>query len=750
MPKSRSERERPSSFRPFPRDPALSPSNSTPHPFPSPSTAARSRRTTREPARPPFPESNNSANQFVEEATFESEVPHPYYAREGLRESKARRSRVEHKERGSLRRTYELQSRNRDRDTPTKAYSQHPKPKNKSKALNGIKAEVVIPSVVSVGNLARILSVSLARLQWKMREAGMAEEASYDHVLTSEYAVLLAEEFNRNPVVNDEAAFDLHPPPPLTDASTLPLRPPIVTIMGHVDHGKTTLLDTLRSASVAKGEAGGITQHIGAFSVPVHNAIGDGVQKITFLDTPGHAAFSAMRARGADVTDIVVLVVAADDGVRPQTKEVIRLVQKDPDVQLIVAINKIDKPGVNISNVHNALLAEGIQLEAMGGDVPSVEISGLTGQGLDQLVETITAVAEMQDLRAEHEGHACGRIIESNLQKGLGPVATVLLLRGSLKPGAHLVAGTTHAKVRVMSDSTGSPVKVAVPGMAITVSGWKDLPGAGDEVLEGPEQDVKKAVANRQRKAEEQAMMVDIDAINIQRRLVREQREREEAEQPEVIPEAETEKPHELRLIIKADVSGSAEALVSAVQCIGNESARVKIVHTGVGEVTESDIFLAKTSESMIIAFSVPVPRSAIMTAGVHNIPIFSSKVIYQVIEDVRQRVANLLPTMYEKRISGEASVLQIFDIKLSGGRTKTIAGCRVTKGVVDKSKKAQVVRNGEVVHEGRLETLRHLKTDITEASKGIECGVGLESFGDLRKDDVIQVYSDIELPKVL
>ncbi|KAI9510891.1 initiation factor 2 [Russula earlei] len=581
-----------------------------------------------------------------------------------------------------------------------------------------------------------------------MREAGMAEEASYDHVLTSEYAVLLAEEFNRNPVVNDEAAFDLHPPPPPIDPSTLPLRPPIVTIMGHVDHGKTTLLDTLRSASVAKGEAGGITQHIGAFSVPVPNSVGTNLQKITFLDTPGHAAFSAMRARGADVTDIVVLVVAADDGVRPQTKEVIQLVQKDPDVQLIVAINKIDKPGVNISKVHNALLVEGIQLEAMGGDIPSVEISGLTGQGLDRLVETITAVAEMQDLRADHEGQACGHIIESKLQKGLGPVATVLLLRGSLKPGAHLIAGTTHAKVRVMNDSTGSPVKAAVPGMAVTVSGWKDLPGAGDEVLEGSEQDVKRAAANRQCKAEERAMMVDIDAINVQRRLDREQREREETDQHEIT--IETEKPHELRLIIKGDVSGSVEALVSAVQCIGNESAQVKIVHTSVGEVSESDILLAKTSQSMIVAFSVPVSRSTTVLAAANNITLFSSKIIYQVIEDVRQRVASLLPTMYEKRVSGEASVLQTFDIKLSGGRTKTIAGCRVTKGVFDKSKKAQVVRDGEVVHEGRLDTLRHLKTDITEATKGTECGVGLESFGDLRKDDVIQIYNDIELPKVL
>ncbi|KAI0306547.1 P-loop containing nucleoside triphosphate hydrolase protein [Multifurca ochricompacta] len=581
-----------------------------------------------------------------------------------------------------------------------------------------------------------------------MRVAGMVDEASYDHVLTSEYAVLLAEEFNCNPVVNDEAAFDLYPPPPCVGAARLPLRPPVVTIMGHVDHGKTTLLDTLRSASVAKGEAGGITQHIGAFSVPIPSSAGGNLQKITFLDTPGHAAFSAMRARGADVTDIVVLVVAADDGVRPQTKEVIQLVQRDAGVQLIVAINKIDKPGININNVHNALLVEGVQLEVMGGDVPSVEISGLTGQGLDQLMETISAVAEMQDLRADQFGQAYGRIIESNLQKGLGPVSTILVLRGSLKSGVHLIAGTAHAKVRIMTDSTGSPVRTAGPGTAVTVSGWKELPGVGDEVLEGSEQDVKKAVANRQRKAKEQAMMIDVDAINIQRRLDREQRVREEDDHREVALKAE--KTQELRLVIKADVSGSVEALTSALQCIGNENARVKIIFTGVGEITESDILLAKTSGSVLIAFSVPVPRSSAVAAGAHGIPIYSSKIIYQVIEDVRQRVANLLPPIYEKHISGEACVLQLFDIKLPGGRTKTIAGCRVTKGVVEKSKKVQVVRKGEVIHQGRLDTLRHLKIDITEASKGTECGASLESFGELRKDDVIQVYSDIELPRVL
>ncbi|KAI0319795.1 hypothetical protein OF83DRAFT_1169861 [Amylostereum chailletii] len=679
-----------------------------------------------------------------------------FQMKDEARDRRDKRRNLAFKDRGSL--------IHRHDDATVPSHSRHapdqhnvaPKPKKKPTLVEKrVKVDVFIPSTVAVGTLARLLKVSLKRLQRRMQEAGMGEDASYDHVLTSDYAVLLAEEFGRNPVVNDEAAFDIYPPPPHPNPSTLPSRPPVVTIMGHVDHGKTTLLDTLRSSSVAAGEAGGITQHIGAFSVPVPaNADNGGPKTITFLDTPGHAAFSAMRARGASVTDIVVLVVAADDGVMPQTKEVIELVHKDQDkVQLIVAINKVDKPEIDLERVQNELMVEGVQLEALSGDIPAVQVSGLTGLGLDQLVETISAVSEMQDLRAEQDGLVYGYVLESKVQKGLGPTATVLVLRGGLNIGNYIICGTTYAKVRVMTDSAGKAIKVATPGMAVTVSGWKELPSAGDEVLKGTEQEIKKAITNRLRKAEQDAMLVDVEAINVQRRLDREQREAElaaEASGETLDLEVAVDGPKELRLVLKGDVSGSVEAVTNAIEHIGNDKARVKVISTGVGEVTESDVLRAKASGGMIIAFSVPVSRASMVAANSNSVPVYSSSIIYQVMDEVTQRVTDLLPVEYEKKVTGEANVLQIFDIHLSGKRVKKVAGSRITNGVLEKNKPVQVVRNGKVIYEGRLETFRHLKNEITEASKGMECGLGFSSFDDLKPDDVIQVYQDVEKPKSL
>ncbi|KAI0831491.1 initiation factor 2 [Trametes gibbosa] len=582
-----------------------------------------------------------------------------------------------------------------------------------------------------------------------MIRTGMEAEASYDHMLTSDYASLLAMEFRRNPIVNDEAAFDIYSPVPHPDPTTLSERPPVVTIMGHVDHGKTTLLDTLRSTSVAKGEAGGITQHIGAFSVPVpvSGNSSEPMRTITFLDTPGHAAFSAMRARGAGVTDVVVLVVAADDGIMPQTREVLNLV-KNSKVGMVVAINKVDKPGVDVSKVEHALLSEGVQLETFGGDIPVVHVSGLTGQGLDQLVETISVLAEMQDLRAEREGTLQGYVLESKVAKGLGPVGTVLVLRGCLKPGQHIICGSASAKVRVMNDHNGKPVKIAHPGMAVTVSGWKELPNAGDEVLTGSEADVKKAVINRVRKAEIEASLTDLEAINEQRRSDREQREATEDGQEEKVQVLEG--PKELRLIIKGDVSGSVEAVKGAIESIGNSVAKVKVVSTGVGDVSDSDILRAKTAGGTIIAFNVKVPRPVESEAHSQQVPILASSVIYKLIDDVTARVIKLLPPMIEKRVSGEATVLALFDIHLKGKKTTQVGGCRVSNGVVSRSKQARVVRNGHIIHEGRLDTLKQHKVDVMEISKGNECGLNLADFNDLRVGDTIEMYEEIELPGTL
>lgn len=604
-----------------------------------------------------------------------------------------------------------------------------------------------IPTTVSVGQLARLLNVRQTLLQRKMVDAGMAAEASYDHVLTSDYAALLAEEFGRTPIINDEAAFDIYPPVLHPDPTALPTRPPIITIMGHVDHGKTTLLDTLRSASVADNEAGGITQHIGAFSVPVK---GSSSGTITFLDTPGHAAFSAMRSRGASVTDIVVLVVAADDGVMPQTKEVIELIKGEQDkVGVIVAINKVDKPEADVEKVQHALLAEGVQLEAFGGDIPSVEVSGLTGHGLNDLIDTLSLMAEVQDLRAEQDGPAYGHVIESRMHKGLGSTATVLVLRGCLTPGAHILAGTSSGKVRLMSDSSGAPVKAAYPGMAVTVSGWRSLPNAGDEVVQGSEGDVKKALANRVRRKEVETVLIDAEAINIARAAERE-RVRGEEKKSQDMRNVLDRGPKELRLVIKGDVSGSVEAVVGALEGIGNEKARVKIVSTGVGDVMESDVMMAKAAEGIIVAFSVNIPRSVGAAAAQNHVPIYSSNIIYRIMDEVRDRVTALLPCTYETKVTGEATVLQLFDIHLKGKTTKTIAGCRVSNGTIEKSKGARVVRNGQVIYNGVLDALKQHKKDMLEVKKSTECGISLHDYEDLRDGDLIQMYQTIEIPGVL
>jgi translation initiation factor IF-2 len=546
-------------------------------------------------------------------------------------------------------------------------------------------------------------------------------------VLNADESSLIAMELDMNPIVDSQAALDLYPRAQPEDMSIFPSKPPIVTIMGHVDHGKTTLLDTLRKSSVAAGEAGGITQHIGAFSVDLPSK-----KRITFLDTPGHAAFSAMRSRGANVTDIVVLVVAADDGVMPQTIEAIKHAQS-ANVPIIVAINKCDKHGADPSRVKQELLQHEIQLEEFGGDVASVEVSGLTGKGLDELEENIITLAEVLDLRAERSNTAEGVVLESNIEKGRGNVATILVRSGTLKTGGHIVAGNTMCKVRSMTDDKGKTVKEALPGQPVKVIGWKELPSAGDEMLQAPTESVAKTVvANRIAKEQRKQQLQDLEVINEKRRRQREQVEAERnverqykkdmwmfhqgliTQYPETLnkrlsaingltnsQDEEEDKVKEFRAIVKGDVSGTVEAVVDCLNGLQTPEVRVKVVSSGVGNISESDVQLAAASEGHIIGFNVKADKRIQQEASMNNVSIKSYNIIYKLLDDVKSSLCDMLPPIITTQVNGEATIQQVFQITVKGRETKPIAGCRITNGTVSRNGRVRVVRNRETVWEG-------------------------------------------------
>lgn len=549
-------------------------------------------------------------------------------------------------------------------------------------------------------------------------------------MLTADESSLIAMELDMNPIVDSQAALDLFPRPQPEDMSIFPSKPPVVTIMGHVDHGKTTLLDTLRKSSVAAGEAGGITQHIGAFSVDLPSK-----KRITFLDTPGHAAFSAMRSRGANVTDIVVLVVAADDGVMPQTIEAIKHAQA-ANVPIIVAVNKCDKHGADPSKVKQELLQHEIQLEELGGEVPSVDVSGLTGKGLDVLEENIVTLAEVLDLRAERQNTAEGVVLESNIEKGRGNVATILIRSGTLKPGSNIVAGNTLCKVRSMIDDKGKIVKEALPGMPVKVIGWKDLPLAGDEMLQAQSESIAKTVvANRLAKVQRKQQLEDLEVINEKRRRQREQVEAERnaeraykkemwmfhqgliSQYPETLnkrlsdinagtieQEVIDDKVKELRAIVKGDVSGTVEAVVDCLNGLQTPEVRVKVVTSGVGNISESDVQLAAACEGHIIGFNVKADKRIQQQASMNNVPVKSYNIIYKLLDDVKASLCDMLPPIITTQVNGEATVLQVFQITVKGRETKPIAGCRITNGSVTRNGRVRVIRNRETVWEGKID----------------------------------------------
>ena len=575
-------------------------------------------------------------------------------------------------------------------------------------SLMGPPTPIILPEFISVGNLATVLRVRIEDFVSRMKSLGF-EETNNDHVLDAETAGLIAAEFNFEPV-NDRSneVVDLMALPSPEDKSFLLQRPPVITIMGHVDHGKTTLLDYLRKSSVAASEHGGITQHIGAFTVPMPSG-----QIVTFLDTPGHAAFLSMRQRGANVTDIVILVVAADDSVKPQTIEAINHA-KAANVPMIVAINKIDKPDADVTRVKQDLARHNVEVEDFGGDTQVVCVSGKTGQGMEELEDAAVALADVLDLRAETDGQAEGWILEATTKKG-GRVATVLVRRGTIVPGSVVVAGTTWARVRSLRNEAGQSIPSAGPGTPVEVDGWREQPEAGDEVLQAPnEQRAKDVVQLRLSRREKEKLAADVAAVNEARRLEQEKRERQEAAakateagepEPAVVAHEPT-RVTEIPFIVRGDVSGSVEAVVDSISSLGNSDVRPIILRSSVGPISPTDVEHAAAAKGHIISFNTPIEGSIRRMAEAVGVSILDQNIIYRLVDDVKTKLESALPELVTTRVTGEAEIAQVFEINVKGRVTVPVAGCRVRNGVIGRTAKVRVVRGGAVVYTGMCSSL--------------------------------------------
>ena len=588
-----------------------------------------------------------------------------------------------------------------------------------------IAREVVIPETITIQELAnRMAERGVDVIKLLMRQGQMHKITD---VIDADTAQLVAEELGhtvKRVAESDveEGLFDT-----VDVDEDLSPRPPVVTIMGHVDHGKTSLLDAIRKTNVVSGEAGGITQHIGAYQVT--SPLGG---KVTFIDTPGHAAFTAMRARGAKVTDIVVLVVAADDGVMPQTVEAISHA-KAARVPLIVAINKIDKPDANPQRVRTELLQHEIVVESMGGDTLEFEVSAKTGDGLETLLEGLQLQAEILELKTNPDRQAEGTVIEAKLDRGRGPVATVLVQRGTLHTGDIVVAGAEWGRVRALVSDTGAAIKEAGPSVPVEVLGFNGTPEAGDRV----------AVVDTEARARE-----------VTEYRTRQKRERQAAragsagrslaEMMRDLKEGAGRK--EFALVIKGDVQGSVEAIVSALEKVGNDEVAARVVHSGVGGITESDITLAEASHAVVIGFNVRAHKEARAAAEQAGIEIRYYNIIYDLVDDVKAAMSGLLaPTLREERL-GEAQVLEIFNVSKVG----KIAGCRVLDGVVQRGAHVRLIRDNVVIHEGKLSQLKRFKDDAREVSAGQDCGMSFENYQDMRVGDVIECYRVEEVKRTL
>jgi translation initiation factor IF-2 len=505
------------------------------------------------------------------------------------------------------------------------------------------------------------------------------------------------------------------------DESKLLPRSPVVTVMGHVDHGKTKLLDAIRATDVVSGEFGGITQHIGAYQAHVNG------REITFIDTPGHEAFTAMRARGAQITDIAVLVVAADDGVMPQTVEALDHARA-AGVPVIVAVNKIDKDEADPNRVRTQMVERGLVPSEWGGDTEFVDVSAKANTNLDRLLETVLIVADLEELKGDPSGRTRGTVLEAHLDKGRGPVATVLVQKGELRVGNALVCGTTHAKVRAMMDENGQPVTVAGPAKPVQVLGWNGVPNVGDEFREVEDEREARHIAAEREARVRAAEVVTQRPASLQDLLRRQEREE--------IPE--------LNLVVKADVQGSLGALTDAFLKLPQDEVRVGIVHSGAGAITEHDVSLAKTADAIVVGFNVRPNANARELAEREGVDIRLYRVIYDAIDDVKSALSGMLKPEERETILGEAEVRQTFRVPKLG----VVAGCYVTRGTIPRNARVRLVRDGVVVYEGRIASLRRFKDDVSEVREGFECGIGLENFQDVKEGDVIEAFEIEEVAR--
>ncbi len=570
-----------------------------------------------------------------------------------------------------------------------------------------------IPELLTVGEFAEILDITPTEIIMDLMNNGTM--ATINQQIDIDIAQIVAEDLGyRVKAISTEDVFEKM----FEEYDNLVTgkekkRPPVVTVMGHVDHGKTSLLDKIRETNVVKGEAGGITQHIGAYTVNINN------ENITFIDTPGHAAFTAMRSRGAQMTDIAVLVVAADDGVMPQTIEAINHA-KAAKVPIIIAINKIDKEGANPERVKQELTEQNILVEEWGGDYIAVPISAKKGTNIEELLENILLVAEMEELKADPNREARGSVIEAEVKKGKGPTASLLIQHGTLHVGDTILSGLTYGKVRTMMDDKGRRIKKAGPSQPVEISGLSDLPIAGDDFIVLEDEKEARQLAQQRQEIEKQKLQKKT-SVNLNDIFTR-------------IQEGQIT---DINIILKADVQGSVEALTQSLEQLSNDEIRVNVIHGAVGAVNETDVMLASTSNAVVIGFNVRADRIARTTAENEEVDIRYYSVIYDVIDDVKNAMEGLLEPEYEEKVLGESEVREVF--KIPGGLV--VAGSYVTDGKVSRNDKARIIRDGVVIYDGVINSLRRFKDDVREVVQGFECGIGIENMNDLKVGDLIETY---------